>query len=119
MTIWNITPFFLALVDKIIWKASIVPSNVLGMIFMVVCGCAISISKVFEPELISYEKDPTLGVYVPVLVGVATALCLVLCIVGMKYGTIEVGTDAQDFNFGFYFVQGVILQILALIHFTT
>jgi drug/metabolite transporter (DMT)-like permease len=125
MTIWNVVPFLLALADRVLWKVTLMSHNIIGMILMVVCGCAISLSNLLEVETVVTtevpvsEKEATLGTWVPVLVGVACALCLVFCIVGMKYATVYLHVDPHDFSYGMYGIQGLILQLLAIIHFNT
>ena len=59
-----------------------------------------------------------MGMWVPCLVAVGTSFALILCIVGMKYATMTVGIDPKDFNYGFSFCLGFVLQILAVIYFT-
>jgi drug/metabolite transporter (DMT)-like permease len=102
MTIWNVVPFLLALADRILWKIGLMSHNILGMILMVVCGCAISLSNLLESDVVIDEKPATLGTWVPVLVGITCAVCLVFCIVGMKYATVYLHVDPHDFNYGMY-----------------
>jgi hypothetical protein len=109
MTIWNVVPFLLALADRVLWHAKLQAHNVVGMVLMVLCGCAISLSNLLNTEVQLDQKPATLGTYVPVLVAVACAFCLVLCIVGMKYATVYLHVDPHDFNYGMYGIQGVVL----------
>jgi len=46
-TIWCIQPFLNALTDKALYQVNLEKYHVVGMLFMVLCGCLVSLSSLF------------------------------------------------------------------------
>ena len=80
--IWSVTPFFMALGDKIFYNTPLSTPNLIGMVFIVASTVILSLIKILDPEFaaqtdaLKTQHIYLVETYIPVLFGVAVPLVM-------------------------------------------
>ena len=91
--------------------------HVVGIVFMFLCGMTISLSDLLKLRYWQLDDDfrppfhysETLPMWVAVLCACIMPVTIVFSQAANKYVTIYLRVTSQDFTYGLYFVQGVVL----------
>ena len=119
--IWSVTPFISAIVDRILFHVSLVCSSYVGMICMVLCGVAVSLSGLMpgaKAEVVDKDWVATLPIYVAVLCAIVMPICVVMQQAAQKYVVFQLKINSDDFTYGYFLLMSAVLQIMSIIKFS-
>ena len=97
--------FFVAFLDFVIFGASLKPSQILGMLTILVCVVFISLSSgSTEVDSNIMPEDKKLSVVVPILFSFTVPVAQAANIMIVKKVTTELNVKPRDFSFACYFL---------------
>lgn len=120
-TLWCVQPVFAALLDWLINKEPILTNHIIGMLFVIASGVAISLSGEAEPEVLEpvvVEKalvifDPEFPKWVAVLFGLVTPMWMIGNSLWIKHLTQpSIGFDPLTNSFSSSFVASSIIIVI-------
>ena len=116
-TIWSVNPLFLAFMDSLIFGQKLQYFHHIGMIAIVICTIALSLSGVISPKTETAEVDLSnlLPTWIPVLFGIITPMAFTANGMIIKSLTSErMGFNPSNLSFGAYFIVNCIVMVGAV-----
>jgi hypothetical protein len=115
-------------VDYFVYKSGILPSQLLGMGFIILCAVLVSLSPIIVGEIDIEEEDASAvseddvftgrPIYQAILASFLAPFCLSFFIVYLKYVTTVKKIAGRDLAIGYYSIMSIIFALACVFHFT-
>ena len=99
-----------AVMERIVWKVGLKRSQIIGMLFIIVCTVLVSLSELFQASKSTSENlaaDDQIPLYVAVIVALLMPLVCTIFANFIKYADKVLRLDALDWNCAFYFFMSL------------
>jgi drug/metabolite transporter (DMT)-like permease len=111
ITLWNISPLFMAILDYFIFREKLQCYHILGTICIIVCTIVLNLHQ----SQVLGDDEPTLPVWIPSLFGIVTPISFSTSAILAKHMTSEeVGFDPSNLQYSCSFIVNILLLFFAL-----
>ena len=115
--VWSLTPFFIAVFDKIIYGSKIKFYHILGMLLVVVMALIISLPNHTEKTVVKAEMTDLTPTYQAVLLGLMFPVFTSAWTLLVKYVNRTVRLEQNDWMFAYNLILGVFLTTIGIFSF--
>ena len=119
--IWSFIPFFVAIVERILYAVGIKPYQLLGILMIVFMSILVSLSDLFGKE--SAKSVVVVGQYMPMYKAVLYSLIFPVVATAMtfiiKFANKTMRISSQDFAMSFQFIYSWVFLIVGIYQWST
>lgn len=110
--IWAINPFFVSILEKIVYSVPFKFKHIYGMSALVLCAVCVSLSEVVSPpeadaSVIGVKEEKT-PIWVAILASLLMPIVCTLYVVVIKHSNEKLNNASYDFTIGTWLVLSIV-----------
>lgn len=123
-TVWSANPFFLAVLDYVIYKQKLTKFHIIGMVLLMLCAIFVSLASVIEPEPVFVENIGTQSVVkisagLPILFAILSPITFATSSMLIKYMANVKAMPVSLVSFTSFTIVNTLLMIAGIIYWAT